>query len=84
MKHESHIGNIHKGDTVEFSGPDTQSFYGVCVALEFGESQNDYASVTIELTDGTKQIFGTGGHLGNTWTAYDGSHQWFVHNFGRK
>lgn len=75
-KHTSHVGGLHKGDTVTFSASE-RSVTGLVTGLNLPAYQNDYGEVHI-LADGMPYTFGTGGHLGTTWTTESGSQEWFV------
>lgn len=71
------IGGIHQGDTVTFfTQGEARKVTGRVTALVFGTHQGDYAHVVIDV-DGMLYEFGTGGHLGETWTTESGSEQWF-------
>jgi hypothetical protein len=73
----AHIGHCHVGDFATFyTYGEARSVSGRVVGLQFGETQGDYHTVTLD-SDGMPYHFGTGGHLGDTWTTESGSEQWF-------
>lgn len=74
----SHIGGLHIGDFVTFyTKGEERTVSGRVTKLVFGETQGDYCDVILDV-DGMEYIFGTGGHLGETWTCESGSEEWFV------
>ena len=74
---QSRIGHCHIGDVVTFfTKNEERSVTGRVTRLEFGKTQWDYAQVYIDV-DGMEYCFGTGGHLGETWTTESGKEQWF-------
>jgi len=76
---KSRIGGCHVGDWVTFytsPADGARSVTGKVIRLEFGETQGDYATVYLDV-DGMTYAFGTGGHLGETWTSESGQFQWF-------
>jgi hypothetical protein len=74
---KAHIGHVSQGDTVTFNGPDDDSITGIVTTLVFGAYQGDYCHITVN-ADGMLYEFGTGGHLGDTWTTGNGTDQWFL------
>lgn len=73
---ETHVGGLHKGDTVTFATAE-RSVTGLVTALRPPNYQGDYAEVYMTV-DGMNYCFGTGGHLGKTWTTEGGMDQWFM------
>jgi hypothetical protein len=74
----SHIGGLRKGDRVTFSTfGEERSVSGIVTALSFGGYQGDYCDITLD-ADGMNYTFGTGGHLGSSWTTESGGQEWFV------
>jgi hypothetical protein len=54
-----------------------RSVTGRVVRIDHGAYDGDYATVYLDV-DGMEYAFGTGGHLGNTWTTESGSEEWFM------
>lgn len=74
---KAHINGLHVGDLVTFyTQGEERSVTGRITKLTFGKHQMDYASITLNV-DGMSYEFGTGGHLGLTWTTESGREQWF-------
>jgi hypothetical protein len=80
---QNQINGIAKGDTVKcFTYAEERSVTGVVTAVNRFHTvgywkHSDYASITVDV-DGMPYEFGTGGHLGETWTTESGATQWFV------
>jgi hypothetical protein len=73
----SHIGGCKLGDVVTFyTKGEERSVTGYVTRLNFGEYQGDYCDVEV-LVDGMTYVFGTGGHLGQSWTTEGGTEEWF-------
>lgn len=74
MKTRARINSVYMGDVVTFETA-TRSVTGTVTSLVFSEDQGGYQHILIEM-DGMTYMFGTGGHLGNTWTTEGGTEEW--------
>ena len=77
MDKRPRVNGLRAGDVVEFSTADDVSVSGTVTKLTFGTYQGDYCDVHVDV-DGMNYVFGTGGHLGTSWTTDDGSQVWFA------
>lgn len=72
------LSQVRTGQKVRFfTYAEEQSVTGTVTAKHKGYHPYGYKDVILESNAGDTWCFGTGGHLGDTWTTDAGTQEWF-------
>lgn len=73
------LKDLRKGLTVHIAGPNDFEVIGVVISISKPEcGPKGYVDVKVRTADGDTYLLGTGGSLGDVFTMYEGTDEYFV------